>query len=300
MNVVATLGRVLLWLASRLSRAQAVRLSRWLAKCSSKTESYQITQLNLATCFPQLSDEALGDWTNKSVQHTFLMFFEMAQLKHWPLEKLQCNLKVRGETALVEAEALGRGVLCLVPHLGNWELLCAYLGSRYDLAALYDPPKVQGLETLIVEARERFEGKMYPIGVAGLRGALRHLQNGGLLAVLPDQVPNGEAGVYADFFGHPALTMKLVDQLLAKAGPEPVLAWVKRVETGGSYEYEVCFESLDLKRDPSLDQQTQQVVTASSVNKAIEKAVNETPVQYQWEYKRFKRPRGQPSIYRRQ
>ncbi len=300
MSAVATLSRLLLWLASRLSRAQTLRLSRWLSNCSSKTESYQITRLNLATCFPQLNEEALKDWTDKSVQHTFLMFFEMAQLRHWPLEKLQHNLKVRGEAVLVEADAQGRGVLCLVPHLGNWEFLCAYLGSRYDLAALYDPPKVQGLETLIVEARERFQGKMYPIGVAGLRSAWRHLQGGGLLAVLPDQVPNGDAGVYADFYGHPALTMKLVDQLLAKAGPEPVLGWVKRVETGRSYEYEICFESLNLKRDPSLDQQTQQVLTATSVNKAIEKAINETPVQYQWEYKRFKRPRGQSSLYRRQ
>lgn len=277
-----------------------MRVSRWLARCSSKTQSYEITRLNLMTCYPQLSEEALGDWARESVQHTFLMFFEIAQLKHWPLEKLEHNLRVRGEHILTQAKSSGRGVLCLVPHLGNWELLCAYLGSRHDLAALYDPPKVRSLEALIVEARERFKGKMYPIGVAGLRGALRHLKSGGLLAVLPDQVPGGDAGVYADFFGQPALTMKLVDQLMAKAEPKPVLAWVKRVETGPTYEYELCFEALDLSRDPSLDRRAQQIKTATSVNAAIERAINETPVQYQWEYKRFKRPRGQTSLYRRQ
>ena len=186
------------------------------------------------------------------------------------------------------------GVLLLVPHLGNWELMCVFLGHFYTVAALYDPPKVGGLEAEIKAARERFDGKMFAIGVGGMRSVLKELKQGGLVAVLPDQVPDRDAGVYVDFFGHSALTMTLPHQLVSKTQASIIMGSVVReIGDSGVVSYRLHFTELsEIGGSPE--------VTARLVNRAIEHEIQRAPAQYQWEYKRFKRPGGggQRNIYR--
>ena len=189
--------------------------------------------------------------------------------------------------------ALERGVMLIVPHVGNWELLSAYLGQNYPLAALYDPPKGRGLESIVVDMRERFGGQMFPLDVGGLRSVLKHFKSGGLVALLPDQVPARNAGVYVKFFGQVALTMNLAHDLITRARPELLTGVVFR-HPGGGYKIEI--EKLTIAEDSTREE------TAQCINDAIERIVRKAPEQYQWEYKRFKRPPtlGKTSIYRRQ
>ena len=198
-----------------------------------------------------------------------------------------------GKAILDEAYASERGVLLLVPHFGNWELLCAYLGTHYRFAALYDPPRLASSEAIILEARQRFEGELYPIDTGGMRGLLRALRDGKIIAVLPDQVPRRKAGVYVPFFGQPALTMTLVHRLL-RNDPHVILGTVQRLVSPGKMSYALRFEALDLTQHGD---DAENVATA--MNAAIEAVVRRAPEQYQWEYKRFRRPpqKGETSIY---
>lgn len=309
---VANFFRISLAVVARFSRARSVKLSRLLVKFCGRSEAWAVTEINLRACFPELSHSEITGLTKSSLEQMFLMFFELGQLKHWSKEELLGSVEVVGADVLEQALASENGVLLLVPHIGNWELICAHLGERHELAALYDPPKVAGLETVVLEARERFSAKMYPIGVGGLRSVMRILRNGGLLAVLPDQVPARGAGVYTEFFGQTALTMNLVDQLVTKTKATVVLGWVQRVakvegDWRQGYDYRLSYEALQL---PNFAEQVvlpshesaRQVATARAVNEAIENVIKLAPEQYQWEYKRFKRPPnlGKANIYRRQ
>ena len=287
-----------MWIAARFSRRGSVKLAKALAFLARKGESAKITRINLRTCFPDLTEAELNAQVQASLQNMALMFFELAQIRYWSQDKLYEGVVFRGEEVLQQAAAEENGVLLVIPHLGSWEILSVYLGLNYKLAALYDPPKFAGLESVIVEIRERYSGEMFPIDVGGLRSVMKWLRSGGLLAVLPDQVPAREAGVYADFFGQPALTMNLVHQLVSRTSPSVVLGWVRRtfedMDEGRDYSFEVNFSKLSLSFDD-------QVETATAVNKAIETAIRLAPEQYQWEYKRFKRPPVYgSSIYRRQ
>ena len=87
-----------------------------------------------------------------------------------------------------------------MPHFGCWEFLSIYLGRAYPISALYDPPNMAALEESIVNTRQRQGANMYPTTASGLRGLMRGLKSGGLVVVLPDQVPaaNG-GGVIAPF-----------------------------------------------------------------------------------------------------
>ncbi len=131
---------------------------------------------------------------------------------------------------------------------------------------------------------------MLPIDRSGIKGIITCLKQGGLVALLPDQVPDRDAGsVHAPFFGQPAQTMTLVHQLVRRTKPKVVLGAAFRTKQG----FRLTFTPLDTQR---LSESA--VPAATYLNQAIEGFVAEAPAQYQWEYKRFKRPPGgQPGIY---
>jgi Kdo2-lipid IVA lauroyltransferase/acyltransferase len=266
---------------------------RFLGWCAWKlpTDAARITRLNLALCFPELSTTVREQLARESLQSTAALVAESGLTFHWPASRWQALVRnVRGREHVDAALAEGRGVLVLAPHLGNWEYLALYLG-RFAALALYDPPRVAALEAAVRRARSRSGTTLLPIGVHGLRAVVQALRRGRVVALLPDQVPERRSGVHAPFFGTPALTMTLVGRLVQTAHPVVVLGTALRVDGGFDIEFEPVDPAV-AHPDPS--------ESAGAMNRSIEALVRRHPAQYQWEYKRFKRPpRGQPDVYRR-
>ena len=129
-----------------------------------------------------------------------------------------------------------------------------------------------------------------------MRGMLKEMKQGRLVLVLPDQVPARNAGEYADFFGQPALTMTLAHRLMQRTEPHVIMGSVQRTTIHPEIKYKLTFTPL-----PDIDRPAPQPC-AQDINAAIEQVVLEAPEQYQWEYKRFRRPQGarKNDIYRRQ
>lgn len=289
-----------LWLAQLPSPRMATRLASLAARflLIIDSDAAKISRVNIQLCFPHLSEREVSALVRESLTDMVLLVFEFAQMSYRSEQELMAQiLRVEGENLLKQAYNSDRGVLLLVPHFGNWELLCAFLGLNYSVAALYAPPKVAALESVILSTRERFGGELFAIDTAGMRSILRVLKQGKLVAILPDQVPDRNSGVYADFFGHPALTMSLVHRLIDKTGPDVIIGSVQREKSDHGYGYVARFESL-VDSIEGLDAQG----CAEVLNRSIERVVRRAPEQYQWEYKRFKRPPtgGRDNVYRRQ
>lgn len=268
------------------------RVGRWLGGLLwrfGRTE-VQTTLTNLSLCFPDLSADQRSTLARQSVDHTAMLLTESGALFHWPPERWRAlAIEVEGGEILDHACRQPNGALILAPHLGNWEYLALLLGER-GITALYDPPRLRGLEPHIRRARNRAGANLLPIDQRGLRSLYQALKDGGLAGLLPDQVPGREAGVYAPFFGMPALTMTFAHRLLLRTRAEVVLAAALRCPGG----FRICYRPLDPAiRDPD------PVVSATAMNRAIADLVREAPAQYQWDYKRFKRQaRGTPDPYR--
>ena len=194
------------------------------------------------------------------------------------------------------------GVLLLSPHMGNWEVLNMYLGAEFGLTVLYDPPKITALDPVIRRARERTKSTVLPIGPAGLRGLLQRLRAGAVVGLLPDQVPDLESGVLAEFFGKQALTINLVHRLASRNQPRVFLVTALRnstdsqtlnATTGEKRGYDIYFDELTQELSD-----VSEAESARAMNAAIERRVSQAPEQYQWSYKRFRRVAvGVPNIY---
>ena len=287
----ALVTRMLSWLPMWCGRGCAAWLGRLMDVLGTRAAS--VTRTNLARCFPGLDDPALTRLARGSLMHTGCLLFESGPLAHWPGERLaKLVVSERGREQLTARLQQGRpsdgGVLMLVPHFGNWEFICYVLGSL-QFVALYDPPRVDILEQPLRRSRERFGARLLPANAGGLRAAYRQLNAGGLVCLLPDQVPEVRGGTYAPFFGHPALTMTLAHRLIQRTRPAVLLGSASRVPGGFSLAYEPLGEAIYADRA---------ALFAQALNEAIEELVRRDPAQYQWEYKRFKRqPQGYPPVY---
>jgi KDO2-lipid IV(A) lauroyltransferase len=242
------------------------------------------TVTNLELCFPDLATAEIDALARSSLRHTGCFAAESGMLWSGADRWQELIVAVDGLEVIDDAGDARRGVLVLVPHFGNWELLNLFLGAHYGLTALYDRPRVASFDAVVREGRTRTGSVLLPATSGGIRSLYAALKNGGVVALLPDQVPAATAGEYAPFFGRPALTMTLAYRLATKLRPRLVLAHARRMPASAGFS--LGFEAL-----PQLETCTDAIEYLAAMNAAIERLVITDPAQYQWEYKRFKGPK---------
>jgi len=247
------------------------------------------TGRNLELCFPDLDSRQRRNLEKASLTNTGMLLLESGMTFHWPVARLNSLIaEVSGEELLTRSMATGRGVLLLVPHFGNWEFLALFLG-RFQLVALYDPPRQQTLEVSVKQARQRTGAKLVPLNRKGLKTAYQTLKSGGLLGLLPDQVPDRSSGIHVPFFNQPALTMTLVHRLICRTQPIVLMASAMRV--GSAFKITIEEPVAAIKSENAYEALT-------AMNQSIEALVQKAPEQYQWEYRRFKSPPdGRSRVY---
>ncbi|WP_439102834.1 lysophospholipid acyltransferase family protein [Congregibacter sp.] len=283
----------LLWLASRLplgsSRVVGRTLGKlvWLAGGSSR----QVTERNIGLAFPDLDEAEQAQLAQRSLQATGELIAEMGFVWHRPWRKVREKIvEIRGEDAVKEALAEDRGVVILGPHLGNWEVMGLFIAEWGDALALYKPPRMQALESVVREARERTGTRLVPTTPRGLATLVKTLKRGGVTGILPDQIPSvEESGENSSFMGVPCFTMTFASKLLHRTGAAAFFGFAERVPGGFRIHLIPAEESM---YSDDLD------VSLQALNDGIEACLSLCPEQYQWEYKRFRtRPRNLVDYY---
>ena len=173
----------------------------------------------------------------------------------------------------------GRGVIFVTPHLGCFEAAGLYAAQHMFITIMYRPPKLRWLEPLMIAGRARWQARLAPANVRGVRMLYKALKNGEAVGLLPDQTPGVGEGVWAGFFGRPAYTMTLVSRLQKATGAAVILAYAERLAAGGGYR-------LHLQRMPVTQ------FDEALLNRAVEGIIRRCPAQYLWGYNRFKIPAG--------
>ena len=287
--------RALLWLTGHLPLALAQALGRFIGFCLwvARDRSRKVTDRSLALAYPDLPESERRTMARASLRETGKLIAEIPIMWESPVPRcLGLIREFEGQHLLEEARAEGRGVVLIVPHLGNWELLGLYYSTRFSMAALYSPPKKAEMEDYISRVRGRGGSELVRADRRGVLRLFSILREGGVVGILPDQVPDASGGTYVPFFGIDVLTMKLVSRLVQKTGARAVVTYCERLPDARG------FRLVADEVDPALyDQDIDTSVTA--LNATVESVVRRIPEQYQWEYKRFrKQPPGQPNPYR--
>jgi len=253
---------------------------------------HRFIDTNLGLCFPELDQARRRRLHRDYLIELWRLSLEAGAMWCWSPGRLERHIHRDESWQLVEtAAAEGRGVLLVSGHIGNWEILNLYLSRYVPMATLYRAPKSATLDKFITAPRVRFGGRMIPGGSPALRELLIQLKGGKAVGIAADIQPKEGGGVFANFFGTPALTMTLVNKLARKTGCAVIFTWAERRSDG--HGWSLHFTPADeVIRDPD------PVVALESMNRWLEAAIRQAPAQYLWLYKRFsRRPPGEPAIY---
>jgi KDO2-lipid IV(A) lauroyltransferase len=186
-----------------------------------------------------------------------------------------------------DALAEGRGILYLTPHLGCFEITARYLLQHGPITVMYRPPRQAFLEPVMEQARNTSGLNAVPANLQGVREFVRALKRGEAVGMLPDQVPSSGDGVWADFFGKPALTMTLAGKLARQTGVAIILTAGERLPGGEGWR--IHYLRLPEPLPDSADE------LAQTINHAMESLIRRFPEQYLWSYNRYKIPADAPA-----
>lgn len=286
--LIVLLTKILLHSIAFLSLKNCHRLGGlfgWIISVTPNRHHF-VTITNVELCFPEMEPAQQQHLIKKSLIETGKTATEISPMWLWNKEKLYNLIKsIKGEELLQNALKENKGVILAAPHLGNWELIGQYLADKYPTTCMYQKPKINQLDSIIKNGRQRFGAKLVPTDNQGIRAMLKALKNNELICILPDQEPSEGNGVFAPFFGIQAYSMILISRFAKKTGATVLTSYCKRLANGEGYE--IIFSPLDKISEGTLEE------SATYLNAEIEKCILEIPEQYQWSYKRF---RKQPEI----
>ena len=184
-----------------------------------------------------------------------------------------------------EAHAKGRGVIGLLWHMGNFEMLIGGIEQTgFGGHAVYRKLDFAPLERIILEGRQRFNVTMVPTLRASDK-LVAILRQGGVIGSLLDQNVDWYNGVFVDFFGRPACTHKGLAKLALRT-KAPVMC-MYTIRDRKTRQYQIRFLPEIPRQETGcpikdLENNTQ------AYNDVIESIVRKHPDQYFWVHNRWK------------
>jgi Kdo2-lipid IVA lauroyltransferase/acyltransferase len=256
------------------------------------SRKHAVIYANLKIAFPELDEKSRRQLHRQHLIEMVRLVLETGAVWYWSEHRILTHVRqVDGWEHVERARAQGKGFLIVGAHTGNWEILNLWGTIRLSVVCLYKQPSDLRLDPLITGSRERFGGHLVASGSPSMRRIIEQLRRGGGVGLLMDQQPKQGEGVFAPFFGHPALTMTLVQRLARRTGCKVLLVHSRRLTRGRGWQVAFTPASPAIAAEDPLK-------SIQAMHEWLESRIRETPTQYLWGYKRFAlQPPGQANIY---
>ncbi|HTE45899.1 MAG TPA: lysophospholipid acyltransferase family protein [Gemmatimonadaceae bacterium] len=194
--------------------------------------------------------------------------------------------KVNGWNIVEERLALGKGLILVTGHLGNWELGGAYLAARgipIDAVARHMANPL--FDRYLTSTRQRI-GMSVVHDEDAVRRVPRALRSGRAVAFLVDQGAVGLASTWVKFFGRYAKTPRGPAVFALRLGAPVVFGAAVRQPSG---KYQLSFEAIDVAETGDREADVDRIV--QEYTSVLERWIRVTPEQYFWHHRRWKHQR---------
>lgn len=280
----------------RLLRATAIRLSPgWAARVGRALGlfGYHVVRYRRGLIETQMSralhlsstDGELKRLVRENFIHYGLLAIEFLRIRLLRTEEAGPPVRLEGEHHLREAMALGKGVLILSGHLGNYDLSAVALAlNDFPIRIVSKPLKIKAIERFWMEERSVF-GLEISLNRGSIRAILEALKAGKGIVFVLDQHSSTES-VWVDFFGRSASTLPGLAVLAQRTGAPVIPVFTHREPDGShliSIQPAVPFEEKGARQE-AVEHNTQRYT------KVIEAAIRRHPEQWTWIHERWKKP----------
>jgi Kdo2-lipid IVA lauroyltransferase/acyltransferase len=248
---------------------------------------------NLQRSFPEKNIKEIIRIAKGVYRHFAIVTAEFFDMPSITKENIHKWVDVEGYENYEAAIAKGKGVLSIVAHFGNWELLPVgipiYAKPIYIVYRPLDNPVV---DNMVEYVRTMNGNVLIPKGGSGKR-ILELLKENHIIGILSDQNVDLFEGVFVDFFGRPSCTGKGLAVMAMRSGA-PVIAIFPARQKSGKYKVIVkpAIEAV------CTDNYESDIVTNTQrFTKVIEDVIREYPEQWFWFHQRWKTKPYQPIFY---
>ena len=254
-----------------------------------------VTERQIAAAFPELTPPQVHDTARRSYESIGRTFIETAVLPGATREEIVARFEtIDGWEHLETAMALGKGVIIVTGHLGNWELGGAYIAARgipLDVVA-------RGMGNPLVEAyvldTRRQIGMEVVHDQQAVRQTPRALREGRVVAMVSDHDALGLASTFVPFFGRPAKTPRGPAVFALRLGVPLVFVTPVREPSG---RYALRIEPVPVVETGDREADVDAIVLAYT--QILERYIRRYPDQYFWQHRRWRRqPDGTPAHLR--
>ena len=258
------------------------QIGAWIAKLTNAS-IYRSIDRNLMLVNPSMADKDRAQLATEALHHQMISTAD--SLKSWampPEWSIKQIKAVHNIEIFKEGLAHPNGMLAIVPHIGTWEMMNAWINQFGKPVIMYKPVKSKAMDRFILQGRQRLNATLVPTDGTGVKAIFKTLKEGGFSIVLPDHVPDPSGGVIIPFFGIPTLTSTLASKLAQKTQCALVgLSCIRRDNNNG---FEIFCYRLD---DPDLYDKDIEVAT-QALNNAMQRMIEPHFSHYMWGYRRFK------------
>lgn len=258
------------------------QIGAWIAKLTNAS-IYRSIDRNLMLVNPSMADKDRAQLATEALHHQMISTAD--SLKSWampPEWSIKQIKAVHNIEIFKEGLAHPNGMLAIVPHIGTWEMMNAWINQFGKPVIMYKPVKSKAMDRFILQGRQRLNATLVPTDGTGVKAIFKTLKEGGFSIVLPDHVPDPSGGVIVPFFGIPTLTSTLASKLAQKTQCALVgLSCIRRDDNNG---FEIFCYRLD---DPDLCDKDIEVAT-QALNNAMQRMIEPHFSHYMWGYRRFK------------
>lgn len=247
------------------------------------------TQRNLKLAFGQ-------EWDEKKLKRVACQVFvnvgknvaDAIRLKNMKWEEIDKITEIEGLEYFDQAYKMGKGVIALTGHIGNFELLAAWFSLEgYSVSVigreLYDPR----LDELLVKSRQSVGLENIPSS-ASVKHVIKALRSGRALGVLAYQDSSRVRGVFVNFFGIPARTPVGPVLMAYKTGSPIVPMAIVRKDKNN---YKIIVKP-PVELIFSEDREKDNIEVTQKCTQVLESIIREYPDQWLWMHDRWKSKPG--------
>ncbi len=249
---------------------------------------------NLRIAFDREKSEGeIRSIAKRNFQNLGMTAIEFFRLPKMNKATFQDKVNIEGLEICRKALNNKRGVLLLLSHFGNWEmmgLMSKFLGT--SIAVIARPIKKNPwVDRFVTEVRNGTGLEVIPT-VKASRRVLRVLSQNRLVGILIDQRAKRSEGVMVDFFGKKAPSTPALAVLAMRTGA-PVLP-VFMIRNGHENHRLVIKEPLQLADTGNIKKDVE--TNTQLMNQMLESMIRQYPDQWFWVHRRWER---KEKVYRR-
>jgi len=244
----------------------------------------RVVEKQIAAAFPDWTPDRVQEVARASYEHLGRTTIEAAVLPRYSNRMVLDLVDDPPDWHLIDrALSLGRGVILVAGHLGNWELAGNYLAARglrmHAVARQMENPL---FDSYLNRTRRRLGVEAIWDGDA-VRRVPRALKENGAVALLIDQGAVGLASTWVPFFGRMAKTPRGPGVFALRLRTPVIFVAPLRTPEG---RFAFGLEEIPISDTGDRNADVDRIVAGFTA--ALERWVRRAPEQYFWHHRRWK------------